>query len=102
MVSRTSCLERSASTVSPRRSTAVQAASENGKVTRGKDALAVVLKKGLEENKGSKISSKINSLRLLRPDVAMEDGTLEFAAPDGLTRPTPHHPVDLTCQIFGR
>ena len=56
---------------------------ESGKVTRGKDALTVLFKKGLAENKGSKVTGKTNSIKFLRPEVAIEDGTLEFAAPDG-------------------
>jgi len=56
---------------------------EDGKVTRGKDALTALFKKGLAENKGSKVTGKTNSLKFLRPEVAIEDGTLEFAAPDG-------------------
>jgi uncharacterized protein (TIGR02246 family) len=56
---------------------------ETGKVTRGKDGLTALFKKGLSENKGSKITGKMNSLKFLRPEVAMEDGSLEFTAPDG-------------------
>jgi uncharacterized protein (TIGR02246 family) len=56
---------------------------ETGKVTRGKDALTALFKKGLIENKGKKVTSKLNSLKFLRPDVAMEDGSLEFTSPDG-------------------
>src|SRR5262249_17491062 len=56
---------------------------ETGKATRGKEALRELLKKGLMENKGNTITGKVNSLKFLRPEVAMEDGTLEFAAPDG-------------------
>lgn len=56
---------------------------EAGKVTRGMDALTALFKKGLVENKGSKVTGKSHSLKFLRPEVAMEDGTLEFAAPDG-------------------
>jgi uncharacterized protein (TIGR02246 family) len=56
---------------------------ETGKVTRGKEALTALFKKGLAENKGSKITGKTNSLKFPRPEVAIEDGTLEFAAPDG-------------------
>jgi uncharacterized protein (TIGR02246 family) len=56
---------------------------EAGKLTRGKEALTALFKKGLAENKGSKITGKTNSIKFLRPEVAMEDGTLEFAAPDG-------------------
>jgi uncharacterized protein (TIGR02246 family) len=56
---------------------------EAGKVTRGKEALTALFKKGLAEHKGSKISGKMHSLKFLRPEVAMEDGSLEFTAPDG-------------------
>ena len=56
---------------------------ESGKPTKGKEAITAVLKKGLAENKGKKISGKVHSLKFLRPEVAMEDGSLEFTAPDG-------------------
>jgi uncharacterized protein (TIGR02246 family) len=56
---------------------------ESGKQTRGKEALTALFKKGLAENKGSKITGKTNSLKFLRPEVAMVDGSLEFAAPGG-------------------
>jgi uncharacterized protein (TIGR02246 family) len=56
---------------------------ETGKVTRGKDDLKALFKKGLAENKGSKITGKTNSIKFLRPEVAIEDGTLEFADADG-------------------
>ena len=56
---------------------------ESGKQTKGKEALAALFKKGLAENKGNKITGKMNSLKFLRPEVALEDGSLEFAAPHG-------------------
>ncbi len=56
---------------------------EAGKVTRGKEALTAVFKKSLADIKGSKVAGKMNSLKFLRPDVAVEDGSLEFTAPDG-------------------
>ena len=51
---------------------------EAGKITRGKEALTELFKKGLAEHKGSKISGKMHSLKFLRPDVAMEDGSLDL------------------------
>jgi uncharacterized protein (TIGR02246 family) len=54
-----------------------------GNATRGKEALTALFKKGLAENKGSKITGKTNSIKFLRPEVAMEDGSLEFTSPDG-------------------
>jgi uncharacterized protein (TIGR02246 family) len=56
---------------------------ESGKVTHGKEALTVLFKQGMAETKGSKITGKSNSLKFLRPEVAMEDGTIAFVAPDG-------------------
>jgi uncharacterized protein (TIGR02246 family) len=56
---------------------------ETGKVTRGKEALTALFKKGLADIKGSKVTGKANSLKFLRPEVAVEDGSLEFTAPDG-------------------
>src|SRR5262245_17125091 len=56
---------------------------EDGNATRGKQALTALFKKGLADNKGSKITGKTNSIKFLRPEVAMEDGSLEFTAPDG-------------------
>ena len=56
---------------------------EDGNATRGKEALTALFKKGLAENKGSKITGKTISIKFLRPEVAMEDGSLEFTAPDG-------------------
>jgi uncharacterized protein (TIGR02246 family) len=56
---------------------------ESGKPTKGKEAITALFKKGLAESKGSKVTGKIHSLKFLRPEVAMEDGSLEFAAPNG-------------------
>jgi uncharacterized protein (TIGR02246 family) len=56
---------------------------ESGKQTRGKEAIAAIFKKTLPELKGAKWSGTTNSLRFLRPEVAMEDGTLESISPDG-------------------
>src|SRR6516225_4117630 len=56
---------------------------ESGKQTKGKEAITALIKKGLTENKGRKVSGKAHSLKFLRPEVAMEDGSLEFASPDG-------------------
>jgi uncharacterized protein (TIGR02246 family) len=65
---------------------------ESGKRTHGKEALTALFKKGLAENKGSKITGKMNSVKFLRPEVAMVDGSLEFVAPDG-TKETSRYAV---------
>jgi uncharacterized protein (TIGR02246 family) len=56
---------------------------ESGKATRGKEALTALFKNGLAEIKGKKVTGKAHSLKFLRPEVAMEDGSLEFTAADG-------------------
>src|SRR5262245_34091860 len=47
---------------------------EDGKVTKGRDALAEQFKQSLPRLKGIKITGKVNSLKFLRPEVAMEEG----------------------------
>src|SRR5579871_2848561 len=56
---------------------------EAGKATRGQEALTAQFKTMLGNLKGAKISGKINSVKFLRPDVAIVDGSLETAAKDG-------------------
>lgn len=57
--------------------------AESGQMTRGRDAIAALFKKSLPELKGTKVSGKITALKFLRPEVALEDGTLEYVAADG-------------------
>ncbi len=56
---------------------------EGGAVTRGKEAIAALFKKGLAEPKGKTMRIKVGSLRHLRPDLATQDGTAEVKTPDG-------------------
>jgi len=56
---------------------------ESGKVTRGKEAIGKMFKTALPELKGHKISGREHSIRTLRPDVGLEDGSIEFCGPDG-------------------
>ena len=56
---------------------------EAGTLTRGKEALTALFKKSLPDRKGSKYAGKIHSLKFLRPEVALEDGTLEVTSADG-------------------
>jgi uncharacterized protein (TIGR02246 family) len=57
--------------------------AEGGRVTRGKEAIGRMFRDALPDLKGHKITVREHSLRTLRPDVAMEDGSLEFCGPDG-------------------
>jgi len=56
-----------------------------GKVTRGRAALAALFRKGFESRKGSKTKFQIASLRFLKPDVALEDGSMTVTHPQGTT-----------------
>lgn len=57
--------------------------SESGKAYRGKDAVRVLLTKSITANKGAKQSVRVESVRFLRPDVAMENGSVTLTLPDG-------------------
>jgi len=56
---------------------------ESGKATRGRDAIAGLFRQVLPDLKGQKVTARQHGLRILRPDVALEDGSLECAAADG-------------------
>jgi uncharacterized protein (TIGR02246 family) len=56
---------------------------EFGKATRGRDAIAGLFRDVLPQLKGQKVSGREHSLRTLRPDVALQDGSLEFCDTDG-------------------
>jgi uncharacterized protein (TIGR02246 family) len=56
---------------------------DDGTVTRGKDAIAALFRTALADRKGKTLRVKVTSLRVLRPDLAMLDGTTELRAPDG-------------------
>ena len=50
---------------------------EDGKHTKGHEQIAALFKKSLPETKGSKVAVKVQSLKFLRPEVCLEDGTVE-------------------------
>ena len=56
---------------------------EAGKMTKGKDAIAALYRKVLPTLKDTKISGKIHSIKFLRPEVALADGSIDHAAADG-------------------
>jgi uncharacterized protein (TIGR02246 family) len=56
---------------------------EAGKMTRGKDQIGAMFKKTLPEVKGTKVTGKIHSMKFLRPEICLEDGTIEIATADG-------------------
>src|SRR5205085_1340146 len=50
---------------------------ESGKMTKGSDKIADLFRKVLPDIKGTKVVIKVNSLKFLRPEVALEDGAVE-------------------------
>ena len=65
---------------------------EAGKMTRGRDAIAALFKKSLAEQKGAKFKGQIHSLKLLRNEIALVDGSVEVTLPEG-TRDTNRYAV---------
>jgi len=59
--------------------------NDSGKQYRGKAALAELFKRALADLKGSALKATITSLHLVRPEVAVADGSTELTAPDGTT-----------------
>jgi len=56
---------------------------ESGKQTQGSDKIAALFRKSLPEMKGSKVSIRVQSLKFLRPEICLEDGTVDRTAPTG-------------------
>lgn len=65
---------------------------EAGKMTRGRDAIAALFKQSLADQKGAKFTGQIHSLKLLRKEIALVDGSVEVTLPDG-TRDTNRYAV---------
>jgi uncharacterized protein (TIGR02246 family) len=57
---------------------------EAGKMTRGREAIATLYKKSLAENNGAKYKGQTYSIKFLRPDVAMVDGSVEITSSEGV------------------
>jgi uncharacterized protein (TIGR02246 family) len=54
-----------------------------GRSTKGREAIEKVYQKYFAENKGAKLTIFINSVRVARPDLALEDGQTEVIPPNG-------------------
>ncbi|HKB03055.1 MAG TPA: SgcJ/EcaC family oxidoreductase, partial [Gemmataceae bacterium] len=57
---------------------------EAGKQTQGSDKIAELFKKALPDMKGSKVNIRIHSLKFIRPEICLEDGTVDRTAPTGV------------------
>jgi uncharacterized protein (TIGR02246 family) len=56
--------------------------SDDGKATRGRDAIAAQTKRSLTEHKGLTIKLTNKSIRFVKPDVALQDGIVTMTAQD--------------------
>jgi len=56
---------------------------DDGKAYRGREALAPLFTKSLPSFKGYRITSKLTSVRFVKPDVALVDGEQTFTPPRG-------------------
>jgi uncharacterized protein (TIGR02246 family) len=57
--------------------------AEDGTVTRGKAAITALFKATFPKPKGTKFDGKTTSLKFLRGEIALQDGTLTVTDPDG-------------------
>jgi uncharacterized protein (TIGR02246 family) len=57
--------------------------SESGETTRGREALTALFKATFTEHKGATMKITVKSVRLLKPDVALQDGLVTVTAADG-------------------
>lgn len=57
---------------------------EDGKTYKGKDAIRALFKAAMDDAKGSTMKLTSKSLRFLKPDVAIEDGTVEITSAEGV------------------
>jgi uncharacterized protein (TIGR02246 family) len=57
--------------------------ADTGKTYRGKEALRVLLKRSLENNKGAKQNVRVLALRFVKPDIALETGEVTVTTAAG-------------------
>jgi uncharacterized protein (TIGR02246 family) len=62
--------------------------NDEGKTTKGRDAIVALFKKGRVSRKGYGFKASIQNVRFLKPDVALEEGTVTLTAPDGSSENT--------------
>jgi uncharacterized protein (TIGR02246 family) len=56
---------------------------ETGRMTKGTDKIAALFRKVLPDIKGTKVAVKVNLLKFIRPEVCLEDGSVEKMTPTG-------------------
>jgi uncharacterized protein (TIGR02246 family) len=57
--------------------------ADTGKAYRGKDAIRVLLKRSLDNNKGAKQNIRVQALRFIKPDIVLETGEVTMTSSDG-------------------
>jgi uncharacterized protein (TIGR02246 family) len=62
---------------------------ENGKITKGKKALAEMYKNSFHENPGLKVQIKTSSLQVIKNDIALQDGNAVLSFSAGQTENCP-------------
>jgi len=55
----------------------------HGRMHEGRDLIAALFRRGFASNPGRKLSFALETRKFLAPDIAMDDGVLEFTSPDG-------------------
>jgi uncharacterized protein (TIGR02246 family) len=65
----------------------------DGTAHRGKDAIRALFQSSTENLKGHKLGLKITALRIVKPEVAIEDGVAELTDPEGATTSAPYTAV---------
>jgi uncharacterized protein (TIGR02246 family) len=58
--------------------------TSNGELFRGREAIGQLMTAEAEELKGTKLKVTDATVRLIKPEVAIQDGVLEFTSPDGV------------------
>jgi len=66
---------------------------EDGTCTKGREAVAAIFKKSMQENKGLKIAIKTSALRFLKDDVALQDGSSTVTKSTGESESNPFSAV---------
>jgi uncharacterized protein (TIGR02246 family) len=57
--------------------------ADTGKAYRGKETIRILLKRSLANNQGAKQAVRVQSIRFLKPDVALETGVVTLTSKDG-------------------
>ena len=56
---------------------------EAGNTTKGSDKIAALFRKAMPDLKGTKISVRVHSLKFIRPEICLEDGSVERTSATG-------------------